>query len=105
MRSPRPDRVLDVVGLYCPVPIIRTADEVRRMESGQVLEVVADDPVTLVDLPNWCGGTGHEYLGWTRGEGKELRLFLRVEVGRHPGRVARMTAPGDPGKPGGEHGP
>jgi len=78
---PRADQVLDAVGLFCPLPIMRTAERVRRMNPPQVLEVRADDPVTLIDLPNWCAGFGHQYIGWTR-EGEELRLFLQVRVDR-----------------------
>ena len=76
--APRADEVLDVVGLLCPVPIVRTAARVRRMDAGRVLEVRADDPVTRVDLPNWCRGAGHRFLGWCPADGGELRLFLEV---------------------------
>ena len=91
---PAVDEVLDAVGFFCPVPIIRTAAQVRRMEPGRLLEIRADDPVTLIDLPNWCSGMGHRFVGWIR-EGAELRLFL--EVGR--GRARR------PGGAGGTNGP
>lgn len=80
---PRPDQVVDAVGLFCPLPIARTADRVGRMQPGEVLELRADDPLTLVDLPNWCRGRGHAYLGW-ESEGAELRLFLQVGCGPAP---------------------
>jgi TusA-related sulfurtransferase len=51
------------------------------MEPGRILEVVADDPVVLVDLPNWCSGCGHDYLGWAPGEGTEWRIFIQVGAG------------------------
>ena len=82
---PGTDAIVDAVGLFCPIPIVRTAARARGLTPGQVLELRADDPVTLVDLPNWCLGAGHRYLGWTD-EGSELRLFL--EVGRSRGRRA-----------------
>ena len=78
---PSADEILDVVGLFCPVPISRTAAQVRRMEAGRVLEIRADDPVTLIDLPNWCSGTGHRYAGWIR-DGEEWRIFVEVRSGR-----------------------
>jgi TusA-related sulfurtransferase len=74
---PRPDAVVDATGLFCPLPIVRTAERVRGMRPGAVLELRADDPVTRVDLPNWCRGHGHRFLGWTA-DGRELRLFLAV---------------------------
>jgi len=75
------DEVLDTVGLYCPLPIIKTAERIRRMESGRVLEVVSDDRVILIDMPAWCRSTGHEYLGHAQ-QGAEYRLFVRKSAGR-----------------------
>jgi TusA-related sulfurtransferase len=76
----RPDAVLDTVGLYCPVPIIKTAEKVRRLPPGSILEVLSDDRVILVDMPAWCRSTGHEYLG-SRRRGEEYRLFVRTAGG------------------------
>lgn len=75
------DEVLDTVGLYCPVPIIRTAERIKKMEAGRVLGVVSDDRVILIDMPAWCRSTGHEYLGHTQ-EGTEYRLFVRKARGK-----------------------
>lgn len=79
------DEVLDTVGLYCPVPIIKTAERIRKMASGRVLEVVSDDRVILIDMPAWCRSTGHEYVGCTQ-QGTEYRLFVRKSAGRGAGR-------------------
>ena len=38
------DRELDACGLNCPLPILRAKKTLDRMESGQVLKVVATDP-------------------------------------------------------------
>jgi tRNA 2-thiouridine synthesizing protein A len=72
----RGERVLDTVGLYCPVPIIRTAETMRTMRAGEILEVLSDDRVILLDMPAWCRSTGNPYLGY-REEGREMRLFVR----------------------------
>jgi len=72
----RPDAVLDTVGLYCPVPIIRTAERMKRMAPGEVLQVLSDDRVILVDMPAWCRANGADYLG-ARQAGSEHHLFIR----------------------------
>ncbi|HYV84552.1 MAG TPA: sulfurtransferase TusA family protein [Patescibacteria group bacterium] len=72
------DRRLDTVGLYCPVPIIRTSETVSRMSPGEVLEVLSDDRVILIDMPAWCRSMGHGYLG-ARQEGGELHLYVRKQ--------------------------
>jgi TusA-related sulfurtransferase len=71
-----PSARLDTVGLYCPVPILKTARKIREIGTGQVLEVLSDDPVILEDMPAWCASNGHEYLGVDR-DGDELHLFVR----------------------------
>ena len=73
---PRPDGRLDTVGLYCPVPIIKTAARIREMRVGQVLEILSDDRVILLDMPAWCRSWGHEFLGQFEEEG-EIHLFVR----------------------------
>ena len=67
---------LDTVGLYCPIPIIKTSERIIRMDSGEILEVVSDDRVVLVDMPAWCLSTGHAYLGF-REEPGQWRLFVK----------------------------
>jgi TusA-related sulfurtransferase len=84
-RGPAPgdlcaDTTIDTVGLFCPVPIIRTAEAIRRMAAGAVLEVLSDDRVILVDMPAWCRSTGHGYLGM-RHEGATYHLFVRKAGG------------------------
>src|SRR5262245_50711342 len=67
---------LDTVGLYCPIPIIKTAERIQSMEPGQVIEVLSDDRVILIDMPAWCVSCGHEYLGF-REDGSEWHLYVR----------------------------
>jgi tRNA 2-thiouridine synthesizing protein A len=58
------DATLDATGTLCPVPIIWTAERIRHLAVGDVLEVLATDEAILDDLPAWCRATGHEFLGF-----------------------------------------
>lgn len=60
--SHAPDRSVDALGTWCPVPVSMAREAIARMEPGQVLEVVADDPMVFLDLPAWCHDSGHEVL-------------------------------------------
>jgi TusA-related sulfurtransferase len=71
-----PARTVDALGLYCPMPIIRTAEAIMGMRAGEVLEVLSDDRVVLIDMPAWCLSTRHEYLGF-REDGPGWRLYVR----------------------------
>jgi len=65
---PQPDATLDCTGLFCPQPVIRTAARIKDMQPGQILEVRATDPGFQIDLPAWCLGHRHEFLGIHREE-------------------------------------
>ena len=56
------NKSLDCTGLFCPMPIVRTKQEMAGMKSGEVLEIVADDPGFVKDLPIWCSLTGEKFL-------------------------------------------
>lgn len=57
-----PGKTLDCTGFFCPMPIVKTKMELENMNSGDVLEIVADDPGFLKDLPVWCEMTGNQLV-------------------------------------------
>jgi len=50
---PLPDAThrLNVLGFFCPIPVAKTRESLDRLENGAILEVLADDPETLHDMP------------------------------------------------------
>jgi len=64
------DITIDCIGLYCPMPIVNTAKQMKAMQPGQVLEVVADDEGIKQDLPSWARMTCNEFLGIEEAGGK-----------------------------------
>jgi tRNA 2-thiouridine synthesizing protein A len=56
------DRELDVKGLKCPLPILRTKKALTEMSSGQVLRVVATDPGAVKDFHAFARQTGNLLL-------------------------------------------
>ena len=55
-------RKLDVRGLYCPSPALQTTVELSKMQVGEILTVLADDPVAEDDITELCHKRGHELL-------------------------------------------
>ncbi len=70
------DKTLDCVGLYCPMPIVKTAAKFKELKPGEVLEVIADDKGIKQDMPAWCQTTGHEFLGMEE-EGGEIKVYVK----------------------------
>ena len=56
------DRILDCLGLFCPMPIVKTREALRDMTVGQVLEMLSDDPASDPDMRSWARRTGNELL-------------------------------------------
>ena len=74
------DRLLDARGLSCPMPILKTAKEIRSMDEGQILKVLTTDRGSLTDFPAWAADTGHELLEW-HDESGTLVFHLRKKEG------------------------
>lgn len=73
------DESLDTRGLYCPLPVVKTAERMKELQDGTLLEVLSDDAGIEADLPAWCAGFGHEYLGSFR-DGGQWRLYVRKKM-------------------------
>jgi tRNA 2-thiouridine synthesizing protein A len=56
------DRELDVKGLNCPLPILRTKKALSEMSSGQVLRILATDAGAVKDFHAFAKQTGNLLL-------------------------------------------
>jgi len=50
-------QTLDLKGLSCPMPIIKTAKAMKQVSSGELIEVLATDPGSVADFKAWCRST------------------------------------------------
>lgn len=70
------DKELDVRGLNCPLPILRTKKSLVDMTSGQVLKIMATDPAAAIDFQVFAEQTGNELL--TSSEtGGEFTFYMK----------------------------
>ncbi len=58
----RIDKVLDVIGLICPRPMIMTMSALRSMSPGQVLKVICNDSTTRHSVPGLCERSSFKLL-------------------------------------------
>ena len=59
---------LDLTGLKCPLPALRTRKALKALSPGDVLEVHCTDPLAVIDIPNLAGETGDKVEIAERGE-------------------------------------
>jgi tRNA 2-thiouridine synthesizing protein A len=70
------DQTLDCIGLYCPMPIAKTAKKIKEVKIGEILEIIADDKGIKQDMPAWCRTTGHECLSIEESNG-EFKVYVK----------------------------
>jgi tRNA 2-thiouridine synthesizing protein A len=52
-------QTVDARGLSCPMPIVRTAQAMKNVPSGALVELLATDPGSVKDVAAWCRSTGN----------------------------------------------
>jgi len=67
---------LDARGLKCPMPIVKTAQAVKTMAAGDLLEVLTTDPGAVADFAAWSRSTGNAIVDQTAKDGV-YRFVLR----------------------------
>jgi tRNA 2-thiouridine synthesizing protein A len=72
----KPHQKLDCLGLYCPEPVFRTRVEIDKLDVGQVLEVIADDPAAEEDIKRLVKRLGHQLIE-IRKEGDQLQFLIK----------------------------
>jgi tRNA 2-thiouridine synthesizing protein A len=70
------DQQVDARGLNCPMPIVKTAQAVKTLASGQTVEVLATDAGSVKDFAAWSKSTGNELVEQSS-DGGVFRFVLR----------------------------
>jgi tRNA 2-thiouridine synthesizing protein A len=69
------DVPLDLLGLKCPLPALKTRKALKTLPAGTVLVVACSDPLASIDIPNLIRETGDELLESGQADG---RLIFRI---------------------------
>lgn len=56
------DKVMDLKGLACPMPVVKVSKGIKEVEVGQVVQAISTDPGSLTDFPAWARTSGNEIL-------------------------------------------
>ena len=69
-------KTLDARGLFCPSPVMQTNVELSKMQVGEILTVLADDPAAEDDIASWARRLGHEIVKMEK-NGNEIRFEIK----------------------------
>jgi tRNA 2-thiouridine synthesizing protein A len=53
---------LDLRGLKCPYPVLKTENRLAGVPAGAVIEVETTDPLAAIDIPHFCNEHGHRLI-------------------------------------------
>jgi tRNA 2-thiouridine synthesizing protein A len=76
-------RIVDALGTRCPIPVILASRAAAASSDGELIQVLADDPLVRVDLRAWCHEDGHTLLELDEVSG-EFRALVRVGADPSP---------------------
>ena len=78
-QNPKPNRTLDCLGLFCPEPVFQTRIEIDKLQIGETLEIIADDPAAEEDIKRLTKVLGQELVDFQKEDGKLRFLIKRVK--------------------------
>jgi tRNA 2-thiouridine synthesizing protein A len=58
--------MLDLRGLKCPLPVLKTRKAMTSLESGSLISVETTDPLAGLDIPHFCNEDGHVLISQQR---------------------------------------
>ena len=70
------DVAVNMRGLKCPLPTLKTRKLLSKMVAGEVLVIECTDPLTMIDIPNLIRETGDKIEGSTK-KGRVLTFRIR----------------------------
>ncbi|MEN0040026.1 MAG: sulfurtransferase TusA family protein [Pseudomonadota bacterium] len=65
---------LDLRGLRCPMPVLKTRQCLRKLAVGDELQVVTDDPLAGLDIPAFCNEKKQQLVEQVS-EGEDVNRF------------------------------
>lgn len=79
MSAETTDITLDCLGKLCPLPVIEVFKAMRKLEPGQIVLMLADDPGSDPDMHAWCEETGNSLLDMEK-DGNVFKFRIRKEA-------------------------
>jgi tRNA 2-thiouridine synthesizing protein A len=69
---------IDLKGLKCPLPVLRTQKILRSLPLGSEITVLITDPASTIDMPHYCKTSGNELLSQNQDEGTFIFVIKKT---------------------------
>lgn len=70
------NKVMDLKGLPCPMPVVKVSKGIKEVAVGEVVEAITTDPGSLADFPAWAKTSGNEILDTIQGDGV-IKFYIK----------------------------
>jgi len=75
---PKVSLSVDARGLSCPYPVRKAEEAIQKVKVGEVVEIIATDPGSRIDIPAWAEKNGHKVIEVVD---RWLEIYFYVEKG------------------------
>lgn len=69
---------LDARGLLCPLPVLKLRKRMAPLAQGACIEMLADDPAAVIDVPHFCAESGHDFIAMREGDGHQIYVVRKA---------------------------
>ena len=70
---------LDCTGDVCPYPDVKSKRKVKKMKSGDVLEILLDYPLSAERIPETMSSLGHEVLSVDKTGDSSWKILIQIK--------------------------
>lgn len=88
------ERFLDLKGLKCPLPAMKTRSALRQASAGDILTVECTDPLASIDIPNLVREMGDALQGQVRSERSVTFTIRKLGQGREAASCSGQESDG-----------
>ena len=68
--------ILDTSGTECPIPVLKARKLSQSLNHGDIVKVIATDPLAEADFKYYCEQSNYQYLGSIKKKGKIFIQFI-----------------------------
>lgn len=72
------DLKVDCSGLSCPMPIVKASQGIKKLQSGQIMEMISTDPSFELDIQAWTKKTGHTLKEYKQASEKYIAYIMKT---------------------------
>ena len=72
-----PNKIINVIGHSCPIPIIEIAKAVKDINPGEIIQVTGDDPIFDIGIRDFCEAQGFELIELKKDSERQFTALIK----------------------------